>query len=87
MIRKIAIIRDRGQLTIPDQIRRMAQWTGASSAVVFLMDKSDEIRIVPHQSARGVEWENLFGSIEKARGTKGKGRIGSSEFIIKMRRA
>lgn len=85
MIRKIAIVRERGQLTMPDQIRRLAQWTRTSSAVVFLMDKSDEIKIIPHESIRKVEWEKLRSSIESVREIKGKGKFSNSEYIRKNR--
>lgn len=84
-MKTVGIIRDRGQLTIPESVRKLARWTGTSSVVSISVEKPDEITITPHHAAKEIEWDKLFDGIKKAREIKGKGTISASEFIAKER--
>ena len=45
----VSIIRDRGQLTIPDSIRNMVGWVTPHSSSSITVVKPDEIVIRPHK--------------------------------------
>ncbi len=81
----VGIIRERGQLTLPESIRKLTRWTGTSSVVSITIEKPDEIIITPHQAAKEAEWEKLFELIKKSRDIKGKPTTSASEFITRDR--
>lgn len=66
----VSIIRDRGQLTIPDSIRKTITWLNPMSAVTISVNKPDEVIIRPHQQA--LDWDLIWEKIRKARAIKGK---------------
>ena len=78
-----AIIRDRGQLTIPDSIRKVVNWATPLSAVTISVVNPDEIVIKPHKSQ--VDWDKIWEGIKSARAIKGKGRGSLSKFIAEDR--
>ena len=78
-----AIIRDRGQLTIPDSIRKVVKWATPLSAVTISVVNPDEIVIKPHKSQ--VDWDKIWEAIKSARAIKGKGRGSLSKFIAEDR--
>lgn len=80
-----AIIRNRGQLTIPDSIRKKVNWANPLSAVDISIVKPDEIVIRPHQQQKEVDWDKLWKGIRRVRAFKGKGRGNLSAFIAKDR--
>ncbi len=85
-MKTISIIRERGQLTIPDSIRRLVHWVTPSSAVSISVIKPDEIVIRPHQSQ--VNWDEIWEGIKQARSIKGRGKaISAVEFLQKDRRS
>ena len=84
-MKAVSIIRNRGQLTIPDSIRKSVKWVTPSSAVSISMVKPDEIVIRPHQNQREIDWEKLWKQIKRIRTFKGKGRGSLSAFILKDR--
>lgn len=79
----VSIIRDRGQLTIPDSIRKVINWASPMSAVTISVIKPNEIVIRPHQVQ--VDWDKIWESIRKARSIKGKGKGSLSRFIAEDR--
>jgi bifunctional DNA-binding transcriptional regulator/antitoxin component of YhaV-PrlF toxin-antitoxin module len=80
-----SIIRDRGQLTIPDAIRKVAPWAGTSAVVSVSVDAPDEIIIRPH-AKQIVDWDKIWKGIRKARAIKGKNETKSAvEFIAEDR--
>lgn len=80
-----AIIRDRGQLTIPDSIRELRSWATTNSVVTVISEKPDEIVIKPHDfQKKEVDWDKLWKLIERSRAIKGKGG-NLSGFIAKDR--
>lgn len=82
-MRTVSIIRDRGQLTIPNSIRKNVAWATSMSAITISVVKADEIIIKPHQ--KQVDWDRIWEGIRKARAIKGKGRGSLSKFIAKDR--
>lgn len=78
-MKTVSIIRERGQLTIPDSIRQMANWVTPLSAVTISLIKPDEIIIKPH--VQKVNWDQIWGNIRKSRAITGKGKVSSSEFL------
>lgn len=75
----VGIIRERGQLTIPDSIRQLIDWASPMSAVSITVIKPDEIIIRPHQVQ--VDWNKIWKGIQKARSIHGKGKMSGLEFI------
>ncbi len=81
-----AIIRDRGQLTIPELMRGKSRWIGPGSVVTLVQVKADEIVIKPYNPAKEVDWDALWKRIKRVRSFKGRGEsISLSEFIVKDR--
>ena len=81
-----AIIRQRGQLTIPDFIREITSWVAPGSVVSISRNKADEIVIKPHTKFENkVDWDKLWRDIQIARSFKGKYKGSLSEFIVKDR--
>lgn len=77
-----SIIRNRGQLTIPEVIRRAVGWANPLSAVSISIVHPDEIVIRPKKE---VDWDKLWKSIKKSRSLKGKRRGNLSKFIAEDR--
>ena len=71
-LQTVSIIRQRGQLTIPDDIRNALLWASPHSAVTISVEKSDEIKITPHITTQSVDWQAVWNGIQKARIIKGK---------------
>ncbi len=84
-MKAVSIIRDRGQLTIPDNIRKVINWANPMSAVTISVTKPDEIVIAPHQYQKEVDWDKLWKQIKRVRAFKGKGRGNLSGFIVEDR--
>ena len=82
-MKTISIIRERGQLTIPDSIRRLVNWVTPLSAVSISVIKPDEIVIKPHQTQ--VNWDEIWENIRKSRAIKGQSKGSLSEFITEDR--
>lgn len=78
----VSIIRDRGQLTIPDSIRKIVNWVTPMSAVSISVTKADEIVITPHR--KQYDWDKIWENVRKARAIKGK-RGNLSKFIAEDR--
>lgn len=85
-MKTVSIVRDRGQLTIPDEIRKVVNWITPQSAVTISVTKSDEIVITPHK--KQYNWDRILEGIRKARAIKGKGKsISAAEFLERDRRS
>ena len=85
-IQAVGIIRQRGQLTIPDKIREAFDWLTPSSAITITSQKPDEIVIRPvSASKKAVDWDKIWEGIRKSRAIKGKGRGSLSKFIAEDR--
>lgn len=64
------LIRDRGQITIPEAIRASQNWASVGSAVI-LVSRPDEIVIKPYSAA--LKATTIWNAIKSARAIKGKG--------------
>lgn len=84
-MKTVSIIRDRGQLTIPNSIRDLVPWAIPSSAVSISVINSDEIRIKPHQ--KQYNWDKIWKGIKKSRAIKGKYALSAAEIIHKDRQS
>lgn len=84
-MKAVSIIRGRGQLTIPDSIRKAITWVSPMSVVTISMIKPDEIVIRPHQHKNEVDWDKLWKQIKRVRMFKGRGNL--SAFIAEDRQA
>ena len=83
-IQTTAVIRDRGQLTIPEKIRKQRKWATHTSVVTISSENPDEIVIKPYPSKQ-VDWDKLWKQIKRVRAFKGKGRGNLSQFIAEDR--
>lgn len=79
----VSIIRDRGQLTIPDSVRKLVSWITPQSAVTISVVKSDQILITPHQ--KQVDWDKIWEGIRKSRAVKGKNAVSAVEVLRRDR--
>ncbi|OGK37751.1 hypothetical protein A3B02_00500 [Candidatus Roizmanbacteria bacterium RIFCSPLOWO2_01_FULL_42_14] len=79
-----AIIRDRGQFTIPDRIREALKWALPNSVVSLVTTSKNELLIKPYQASMDIDWEQMWKEIYKARSVKGK-RGNLSNFITSDR--
>ena len=82
-MKTVSIVRERGQLTIPDSVRKLVSWVTPLSAVSISVVRPDEIVIRPHQNH--VDRDKIWESIRKSRAIHGKGKISASELLAKDR--
>ena len=79
-------IRQRGQLTIPDEIRQQLVWLETGS-VVNLVAEHQEVKIRPYsdQPEPQLNWQKIWDNIHLARSFQGKhGNL--ARFILNDRR-
>lgn len=84
-MKTVAIIRDRGQLTIPEPVRKIAGWVNSSSVVSISIENPQEIVVTQHQVLSQINLEELFTAIKKSRAIKGKGDISAQAFLATNR--
>jgi len=82
-MKTVSIVRDRGQLTIPDSIRKLVNWVTPSSTVSISVAKPDEITIRPHK--KQYDWDKIWKMVKQSRSFKGRGHGSAAEFIAKDR--
>lgn len=75
-----AIIRGRGQLTIPEKIRGLLKWPTSNSVVSIAITTNSEILIKPYASDKIVDWTSFWKEIKRVRSFKGK-RGNLSKFV------
>lgn len=83
-IQGTAIIRDRGQLTIPEKIRKTLQWSAVNAVVSLATTSHNELVIKPYEDAQKVDWSTIWTNIELTRTRRGK-RGNLSSFIASDR--
>ena len=81
----VSIIRDRGQLTIPDSIRKLVNWANPMSAISISVMNPDEITIKPHK--HDYDRDKIWELLRKSRAIKGKGLGSAAKFIEKDRQS
>lgn len=82
-----ATIRQRGQLTIPDQIRQKFSWLKENTVVTIVASPTGEIIIKPlsvSASSDKPNWDEIWRKIKLVRSFKGK-RGNLSKFIAEDR--
>ncbi|MBU3979234.1 hypothetical protein KJ980_01635 [Patescibacteria group bacterium] len=84
-MKNVIIVRDRGQITIPDSIRKAVSWVSPMSAVSITIRKPDEIIIQPHQ--KYVDWDKIWKGIHASRAIRGKGKVSAAKFLEKDRQS
>jgi bifunctional DNA-binding transcriptional regulator/antitoxin component of YhaV-PrlF toxin-antitoxin module len=80
---KIVIIRQRGQITIPDSIRQSAPWIIENQPVNVYLVNENEVRISPVGQA--IDWEKLQRDITTVRALPGED-FDSTSFIAEDRK-
>lgn len=67
-----AIIRDRGQLTIPEKMREVLKWSSTNSVVSLYTTEKGELLIKPFVANKEPDWDTIWANIERSRSYKGK---------------
>ena len=78
-MKTVSIIRERGQLTIPDSIRSIIHWVTPMSAVTISVVRPDEIIIKPH--VQRLDKDQIWENIRNSRAIVGKGKQSGAEFL------
>ena len=80
------VIRQRGQITIPDQIRNFLKWLSPNSVVSITVANNEEVIIRPllKTDKQKPDWKKIWEGLELVNSFKGK-RGSLSDFIIKDR--
>lgn len=82
----VSIIRNRGQLTIPDSIRALREWASPNCAITITSERPDEIIIKPHK--KEYDWDKIWEGIRKSRAIKGVGKTTTAaEFLTQDRKS
>lgn len=71
-IQGTAIIRDRGQLTIPEKIRDVLKWPSPNSVVSLATTSRNELVIKPYKDERQIDWSGIWLKIDLSRSYRGK---------------
>lgn len=79
-----ATIRQRGQLTIPDEIRSHLSWIDVDEVIRIKTEGDKKIIIEPYEKERKVDWKKLRAQLKRVRNFRGK-RGNLSRFIIEDR--
>ena len=79
-----AIFRQRGQITIPNKIRRRITWAHTNSVVSISKIASDKLVIEPLRKAQKINWKALRAQLKRVSNYKGR-RGNLSQFIIEDR--
>ncbi|OGD97073.1 hypothetical protein A3A49_00890 [Candidatus Curtissbacteria bacterium RIFCSPLOWO2_01_FULL_38_11b] len=83
-IQTAVVVRDKGQVTIPEKIRKSIDWITPSSVVTVTAEKPNEIIIQPYEQKK-VDWDKLWKDLKRVRSYRGKGRGNLSAFIAEDR--
>lgn len=80
------VVRQRGQVTIPDDVRNMVAWLSEGSAVGLEMVEKEMLILRPQAivTTKGFDWDKILNKINLSRSFKGKNGDLSS-FIIEDR--
>ena len=73
-----AVIRDRGQLTIPEKIREVLHWSSPNSVVSVTVTSKNELVIRPFEVKKQTDWYTIWLNIDLSRSYVGnKGNLSS----------
>lgn len=82
-----AVIRQRGQLTIPNKIREMLSWAKENTTVILEATVNNMIIVKPYgftHSDAAQKWQKAWDAIQLARSFKGK-KGNLSQFVAQDR--
>jgi bifunctional DNA-binding transcriptional regulator/antitoxin component of YhaV-PrlF toxin-antitoxin module len=71
-IQGTAVIRDRGQLTIPEKIRNFLEWSSPNSVVSLITVSKEELIIKPFEGKKQIDWSTIWMNINLSRSYIGK---------------
>ena len=71
-IQGTAVIRDRGQLTIPEKIRNFLEWSSPNSVVSLITVSREELIIRPFEGKKQIDWSTIWMNINLSRSYVGK---------------
>lgn len=74
-----SIIRDRGQLTIPDTVRDAVSWLHPLAAIDIFIDNDNQVILTPH--AQRDSWEASIKKFELAQTFTNKSTTSSTDII------
>lgn len=77
-----AIIRDRYQLTIPEEIRKYLTWVATQRAVKIVLLGQEKFLVEPYLEKK-IDWQEVWKRLKKAK-TQGR-QISLAEFVVKDR--
>lgn len=83
-MKAVGILRNRGQLTIPDKIRQSVYWLNQNSAIVFTVTNQQKIFIEPHQPLKNLQF--IMSLVKKSRSIHGKSSVSGTEFLQQDRK-
>lgn len=72
IIQGTAVIRDRGQLTIPEKIREILHWSSPNSVVSITATSKNELVIKPFEGKKQIDWSSIWLNIDLSRSYQGK---------------
>lgn len=78
------IVRQRGQITIPDKIREKYPWANPNNVVTIDAAPDNKIIIEPLKEKKNIDWDALWMQLERVRAYKGR-RGNLSKFIAEDR--
>ena len=78
------IIRQRGQITIPESLRQSHDWLKTDSVVLLSTEGEEKLVIKPIHAEKKPDWKKIWRLINLSKSFKGK-RGNLSEFIAKDR--
>lgn len=82
-LRRSGIIRQRGQLTIPESIRKAVKWAKSFCAVSIVLESPEMIVIRPHREGGGeADWDWIYTEMERVRRLTATGKGGSASAFI-----
>ncbi len=84
-IQGTAIIRDRGQLTIPDKIREAFDWIRTNSVISIKALSDKELVIKPYEKEKEVDWDKIWKNLRKIRSYKSGNPRPASQIVAEDR--
>lgn len=81
-----SIIRQRGQLTLPESLRRRLDWLGEDKVVQIVLNADNKVVVTPYlpsQNNKNTDWNGIWKTVNKFQ--KKRNTISLSDFVIRDR--
>ena len=75
----LAIIRDRYQLTIPEEIRKNLNWLKTQKVVRWVLVGEDKVLVEPYQES-AVSWPEIWENLKKVKNWGAKSNL--ADFVV-----